>query len=236
MSAPWIDIPLRGDKTKGEIVTTRNPSKEVVSQALTEPDELHVALSSLGDPSPIGLGGFGLTLFVLSFFLLGIAPASLQGVVLPLALFWGGLAQLLAGMWSLRNRNTFSGMVHTSYGVFWIAYATYVHDILPTLPKAQSYEATGLFLLAWTILTLYLMVAALKTNVAIVATFVVLLVLFIVLTVATYAKSTTLTKVGGGIAMLDALMAFYLSAGITIQSVWGRSPLPFGRSLSPRDS
>lgn len=199
----------------------------------TIPEEFRVTLTSLGDASPIGLGGFGLTLFTLSFFQLGIAPASVEGVVLPLALFWGGLAQLLAGMWSLRNRNTFSGMVHTSYGVFWIAYAAYVHDILPTLPKAQSYEATGLFLLAWTILTLYLTVAALRTNVAIVATFVVLLVLFVVLSIATYAQSVTLTKVGGGIAMLDALMAFYLSAGITIESVWGRSVLPFGRSLAP---
>jgi succinate-acetate transporter protein len=197
-----------------------------------QPRELQVSLVSAGDPSPIGLGGFGLTLFTLSFFLLGIAPASVEGVVLPLALFWGGTAQFLAGMWALRNRNTFSGMVHTAYGAFWLAYAAYVKFVVPGMPAGQAFKATGLFLLAWTILTLYLTVASLKTNVAIVATFVVLLIVFIVLTVATYAQSTALTKVGGGIALLDALMAFYLSAGITIESVWGRPVLPFGRSLA----
>jgi succinate-acetate transporter protein len=194
--------------------------------------ELNVTIASAGDPSPIGLGGFGLTLFTLSFFQLGIAPASVEGVVLPLALFWGGGAQFIAGMWALRNRNTFSGMVHSAYGAFWLAYAAYVKFVVPGMPADKAYEATGVFLLAWTILTLYLTVASLKTNVAIVATFVVLLVLFIVLTIATYAQSATLTEVGGGIAMLDALMAFYLSAGITIESVWGRSLLPFGRSLA----
>jgi succinate-acetate transporter protein len=194
--------------------------------------EVQVTVADAGDPSPIGLGGFGLTLFTLSFFQLGIAPASVEGVVLPLALFWGGGAQFVAGMWSLRNRNTFSGMVHSAYGAFWLAYAAYAKFVVPGLPKGQAYEATGLFLLAWTILTVYLTVASLRTNVAIVATFVVLLVLFVVLTAATYAQSTLWTKIGGGIALLDALMAFYLSAGITIESVWGHPVLPFGRSLA----
>lgn len=196
------------------------------------PQDLQVSLALAGDPSPIGLGGFGLTLFTLSFFQLGLASSSVEGVVLPLALFWGGSAQFLAGMWSLRNRNTFSGMVHTAYGAFWLAYAAYVRYIVPGLPASHVYEATGVFLLAWTILTLYLTVAAMKTNVAVLATFIVLLVLFIVLTAATYAQSTLWTKIAGGLAMLDAMMAFYLSAGITIESVWGRTLLPFGRSLA----
>lgn len=215
----------------------------MISETSTTPDEhrerveptnreVNVSLVSAGDPSPIGLGGFGLTLFTLSFFLLGIAPASVEAVVLPLALFWGGGAQFVAGMWALRNRNTFSGMVHSAYGAFWLAYAAYVKFVVPSMPADKAYQATGVFLLAWTILTLYLTVASLKTNVAIVATFVVLLLLFVVLTAATYAQSTTWTKVSGGIAMLDALMAFYLSAGITIESVWGRPLLPFGRSLA----
>jgi succinate-acetate transporter protein len=212
-----------------EMAQTPNESRQTPEPATRE---LNVTLANAGDPSPIGLGGFGVTLFTLSFFLLHIAPSSVEGVVLPLALFWGGGAQLLAGLWSLRNRNTFSGMVHTAYGSFWLAYAAYVKFVVPGMPADKAYQATGVFLLAWTILTLYLTVASLKTNVAIVATFVVLLVLFIVLTAATYAQSTTWTKVAGGIAMLDALMALYLSAGIAIESVWGRPLLPFGRSLA----
>ena len=86
-------------------------------------------------------------------------PSNLEAVVLPLALFYGGLAQLLAGMWEFRKANTFGALAFSSYGAFWLSFAAYVKFIAPGLPASSAGTATGLFLLAWTIFTAYMTVA-----------------------------------------------------------------------------
>ena len=78
------------------------------------------AAMSIADPAPLGLAAFALTTFVLSFFNAGIVSDTGEPVVLGVALAYGGIAQVLAGMWEFRNNNTFGATAFTSYGAFWL--------------------------------------------------------------------------------------------------------------------
>src|SRR3954451_24018200 len=83
-----------------------------------------------------------MTTFVLSCFNAGFfGPKSpLEAVVLPLALFYGGLAQLLAGMWEFRKANTFGAVAFSSYGAFWLSFAAYARFVAPSTAAALRYE------------------------------------------------------------------------------------------------
>ena len=123
--------------------------------------------SAIADPGPLGLGAFAMTTFVLSCFNAHLIDASVQGVVLPLAAFYGGLVQLLAGMWEFRRGNAFAATAFSSYGAFWLSFAGYVSRIAPHLSPGTAHQATGLYLLAWTVFTAYMTVASLRTSTAV---------------------------------------------------------------------
>lgn len=182
--------------------------------------------SPVGDPAPIGLAGFAMTTFLLSLFNSGVLATNLEGVVLPLALVYGGAAQLLAGMWELRNKNTFGALAFTSYGAFWIAFFYYVRYVAGGLPAATAYQATGYFLLMWTIFTAYMLVASLRTSVAVVAVFLTLTVTFALLAAGALDQEIHITHVGGYVGMVTAALAWYASfAGVT-NATWKKVVLP----------
>src|SRR5690242_14717284 len=110
-------------------------------------------IATIADPGPLGLAAFAMTTFLLSCFNAGLVFKGLEAVVLPVALFYGGIVQVLAGMWEFRKGNTFGALAFSSYGAFWLSLAAYIKFIVPGLPAAAAASATGLFLLAWTIFT-----------------------------------------------------------------------------------
>ncbi len=195
------------------------------SQATDAPTSTAPAIA---DPAPLGLAGFAMTTFVLSLVNANILAASLGAVVLPLALFYGGLAQLLAGMWEFKNKNTFGAVAFTSYAAFWLAYDAYVKFVAGGLPAATAYQATGVFLLAWTIFTLYMLLASLGTNRAVFLVFLVLVVTFVLLTIGAFAQSATISKIGGYLGIITALAAWYTSAAVVTNATWKRTVLPVG--------
>lgn len=179
------------------------------------------------DPGPLGMAAFALTTFVLSVFNAGLLGADLQPVVLPLALFYGGLTQVLAGMWAFRTGNTFGALAFTSFGAFWLSYAAYAQFVLDGLgPNADS--ATALFLLGWTIFSAYMTVAAMRTNVAVLAVFLALTATLVLLTAAGFTGSTALTHAGGWVGLLTAALAWYGSSAVIINLTWNREVLPVG--------
>lgn len=180
----------------------------------------------IADPGPLGLGAFALTTFALSVFNADLLGASLEGVVLPLALLYGGAAQVLAGMWEFRKGNTFGALAFTSYGAFWLSFFYYVKYIAGGLPPATAHEATGLFLLVWTIFTAYMLLASLRTNLMLVAVFTVLLATFILLTAGAFGPSTTVTHVGGWFGLGTAVLAWYGSAAGVVNATYKRDLLP----------
>ncbi|NNN18417.1 MAG: acetate uptake transporter [Acidimicrobiaceae bacterium] len=182
---------------------------------------------AIADPAALGLAGFGVTTLVLSVFNAGILDGKLVGVVLPLTIFYGGIVQLLAGMWEFKRGNIFGTVAFTSYGAFWLSFYLYVHSIAGTLPAAQANKATGLFLLVWTIFTAIMTVAAFGLNGVIKSLFVILLITFILLTIGAFATSATwATKVGGYTGIITALVALYGTLGLVTNATHGREVIP----------
>jgi succinate-acetate transporter protein len=181
---------------------------------------------AIADPGPLGLAGFAATTFVLSSFNAHLIDASLEAVVLPLALFYGGLIQLLAGMWEFRKGNTFGATAFASYGGFWLSYAAYAKFVAGSLPAGTAHQATGLFLLIWAIFTVYMTVAAMGTNGALLAVFVALSATFVVLTIAEFAESAGTTRLGGWLGLVTAVLAWYASFAVVTNSAWKRGVLP----------
>ena len=116
------------------------------------------------DPAPLGLAAFALTTFVLSMFNADLVNKAGEPVVLGLALAYGGVAQILAGMWEFRTGNTFGAVAFTSFGAFWISFWAFVTFFAGEVPAANVGDAVGLYLIAWGIFTTYMFVASLRTN------------------------------------------------------------------------
>jgi succinate-acetate transporter protein len=172
------------------------------------------------DPGPLGLAAFGLTTFVLSFANAGIIPGG--GVsVLGLALFYGGIGQVIAGIWEFANKNTFGATAFTSYGLFWMA----AWFLLTSGNKVDA-AGVGLFFLAWGIFTLYMTFAALKTNLVLVLVFIALTLTFAFLSIGNFSGSAPITHIGGYLGIVTAVLAFYGSFAGVINSTFKRVVLP----------
>ncbi len=181
------------------------------------------AALSTADPAPLGLAGFAATTFVLSFVDAGLVGAGVVAAVLPLALFYGGLGQLLAGVLEYRRGNTFGVTAFSTYGAFWLAFAFYAWFFKkPTTPAS----ADGLFLLMFAIVTLFLTIAAIRLSGAVLTVFVLLTLTFVLLAIGAFAGSNGITHVGGYVGILTAIAAFYTSAAVVINATWKRDVLP----------
>ncbi|HEY1595343.1 MAG TPA: acetate uptake transporter [Thermoleophilaceae bacterium] len=178
------------------------------------------------DPAPLGLAGFALTTFVLSMFNAHLVSEAGESVVLGLALAYGGLAQLLAGMWEFRTGNTFGAVAFSSYGAFWISFWVLVTFFAPKIPAAHAGDAIGLYLWAWGIFTTYMFVASLRTTGAIALVFFLLAATFIVLGIGNSGGSTNVIKIGGYLGLATAIAAWYASFAAVMAHTFKRAVLP----------
>jgi succinate-acetate transporter protein len=178
------------------------------------------------DPGPLGLAAFAMSTFVLSMFNSQLVSAGGEPVVLGLALAYGGIAQLLAGMWEFRTGNTFGAVAFTSFGAFWISFFLLVTFFAPNLPAADAGHAVGLYLWAWAIFTSYMFVASLRTTGAVALVFFLLAITFVLLAIGDSGAHESVTKWGGYLGLATAAAAWYASfAGVT-NSTFGRTVLP----------
>ena len=169
----------------------------------------------IADPAPLGLAAFALTTFVLSFVNTGLV--TVEPVVFGLALAYGGLAQLAAGMWEFAKGNTFGATAFASYGGFWISFWYLTgHTDLGTENAGDIANSIGLYLLAWAIFTGYMSVAASRVSGAVLTVFVLLTLTYLALAIGEFATSDGIHKIGGWLGVLTALAAWYASfAGVT---------------------
>jgi uncharacterized protein len=190
--------------------------------------------ATIADPGPLGLAGFAATTLVLSFVNAGLVDKAVVAAVLPLALFYGGLGQLIAGLFDFRKGNTFGATAFCTYGGFWLAFAFYGWFFEADAIKAGvDGTATGMFLLVFTIVTAYLTLASLRTSGALIAVFTLLTLTFLFLTIGSLAGAAGISKIGGFIGIVTAIVAFYTSAAIVTNATWQRSVLPVF-PLAPR--
>ncbi|HEX3650293.1 MAG TPA: acetate uptake transporter [Pseudonocardiaceae bacterium] len=186
-------------------------------------EETAPAVTTTADPGPLGLAGFAATTMVLSFVNAGIISGDAVNAVLALALFYGGLGQIIAGLLEYRRGNTFGVTAFCTYGGFWLAFAFYVW-FFKGLGNAGS--ATGMFLLMFAIVTAYLTLSTLRLNGALLVVFVLLTLTFLLLAIGAFAGSKGLDKVGGVVGIVTAVAAFYTSAAVVTNATWKRPVLP----------
>jgi len=182
--------------------------------------------AAFADPGPLGLAGFAMTTFFLSSVNIGWLNEKTTPVVLGLALFYGGLAQLLAGMWEFKKGNTFGATAFASYGAFWISFWAFVVFYAGKVPKADATQAVGLYLFAWGIFTAYMWIASFKTTAAVNLIFFLLTITFFLLAFGEWGTSSGLSKLGGYFGLVTALAAWYASFAGVINSTFGKVVLP----------
>ena len=193
---------------------------ESARQAITQPAE------AIADPAPLGLAAFALTTFVLSFFNADLVNAGGEPVVLGLALAYGGLAQLLAGMWEFKNNNTFGATAFSSFGAFWISLFVFDEFLVDSVPAANLGDAVGLYLIGWGIFTTYMFIASLRVSAAVALVFFLLAPTFIVLGIGNSAGNDTIIHIGGWLGIATAIAAWYASFASVTNKTFGRVVLP----------
>jgi uncharacterized protein len=178
------------------------------------------------DPAPLGLAGFAMTTFVLSMFNANFVSATGEPVVFGLAFAYGGIAQLLAGMWEFRNGNTFGALAFSSFGAFWLSLFVFEVFFAGSIPTADLGHAAGLYLWSWAIFTAYMLVASLRTTAAVALVFFLLTITFVLLAIGASGAHETVTHWGGYLGIATAVAAWYASFATVTNSTFGRTVLP----------
>jgi succinate-acetate transporter protein len=186
-----------------------------------------VELPNVADPAPLGLAAFALTTFLLSAKNAGWTDGG--NAWLGFAFAYGGLAQLLAGMWEFRNRNVFGATAFSTYGSFWIGLGLYVLLVEGGSPNALN--DLGFILLAFAIFNTYMLLWSSRVNVAVFLVFLTLEITEIVLFFGFFSDSETIIKAGGMIGILTALVAWYTSAAGVVNGMAGRQVLKVGSPI-----
>jgi succinate-acetate transporter protein len=185
-------------------------------------------LPAIANPAPLGLAAFALTTFVLSMFNAGLLGAGGEPIVFGLALTYGGLAQLLAGMWEFRAGNTFGATAFVSYGAFWLSYWAFVQFFEKSVPAKDAGHAVGLYLICWGIFTAYMLIASLRTTVALATVFALLAATFLLLGIGNSGAHSGIIKTGGWFGLATALVAWYASFAEVSNTTFGRTVFPVG--------
>ena len=186
------------------------------------------------DPAPLGLAGFALTTFLLSGHNASWIPDLIW--VGP-ALFYGGAAQLLAGMWEYRNRNVFGATAFSTYGGFWLGLGTFVvlaetTKFLANFKGGDLTNALAWFLFAFAVFNTYMLLGSLRVSVAVFLVFLTLEITEILLVIGFFNLSHGGTEwwlhAGGWAGILTAAVAWYASAAGVMNGVAGKVVFPVG--------
>jgi len=180
-----------------------------------------------GNPAPLGLMGFGMTTVLLNLHNAGLFP--LDSMILAMGIFYGGLAQVIAGIMEWKKGNTFAATAFTSYGMFWLTLVALV-----TLPKANlgvaapAKGAMPAYLLAWGIFTAVLFIGTLRLNRALQVVFASLTILFFLLAFGEGMGNESVVRFAGWEGIFCGASAIYAGLAQVLNEVYGRVVWPLG--------
>lgn len=207
----------------------RWPPKE---DDLTSTTDAPAPAPAVADPAPLGLAAFALTTFLLSAANAKWMTSATGDAWLGYAIAYGGIAQLLAGMWEFRNKNVFGATAFATYGSFWIGLALWAKMVAPNAASVSAAtHDLGWILLAFAIFNTYMLFWSTQVNGAVFGVFLTLEITEIVLFIGFLSINANLIKIGGYLGVLTAVVAWYASAAGVINGMKGKPVLPVGGPL-----
>lgn len=181
-------------------------------------------IDDTANPAPLGLCAFGMTTILLSLHNAGLT--GLSSPIIAMAIFYGGIAQVIAGIMEWKKNNTFGMVTFGSFGFFWISFASIL--ILPALNLAKSPQAVDLaaFLGVWGIFAIGLFICTFKMHRILNVTLFFVVLLVVLLIVGDLTGSGIIKSSGGVVGIIAGLLALYIGLGQVINEVFGKKIFP----------
>ena len=175
------------------------------------------------NPGPLGLYGFALTTILLNIHNAGFY--GITGMIMSMGIFYGGIAQLVAGLMEWKRGNQFGSVAFISYGSFWLSLVFIWAAPYFGLPKATPVEM-GFYLMIWGIFSVVFFLQTFNGKKVGILLFGLLTILFTLLTIGTFTENATILKIAGFEGILCGLVAFYEASAIMINEKYKRDILP----------
>lgn len=194
---------------------------------LSQTNIVNASLKDLtANPAPLGLLGFGMTTILLNIHNAGLFP--LNAMILAMGIFYGGLAQIIAGTMEWKKNNTFGTTAFISYGMFWLSLVGLI--IMPKLGwvEAATGKAMAAYLFMWGLFTFVMFIGTLKMNRAMQFVFSSLALLFFLLALGDFTGVEEITKVAGYEGIICGFSAMYTGLAQVLNEIYGKIILPLG--------
>jgi len=181
----------------------------------------------LANPAPLGLMGFGMTTVLLNLHNAGFF--ALGSMILAIGIFYGGIAQIIAGILEYKKGNTFGMTAFTSYGLFWLSFVgiLVIPALIPSV-TAPGDTAMGWYLFMWSLFTGFMFISTLKKPKALQFVFGSLTILFWLLALGHFLQNPDITRIAGYEGIICGLSAIYLAMAEVINETFGKTILPVG--------
>ena len=181
----------------------------------------------LANPAPLGLAAFGITTVLLNIHNAGFYD--LGAMILAMGIFYGGLAQVIAGVLEYQKGNTFGVTAFTSYGLFWLSLVAIIilPHLIPSITSPDK-EAMTAYLFIWGLFTALMFISSLTKPTALQFVFLSLTVLFWLLALGEITQNTTITTIAGYEGIICGLSAIYLAMAEVINENYQKNIVPIG--------
>ena len=184
---------------------------------------------SIANPLSLGLTAFGLITFLGGVVAIGFYQPDSFGILVPVGFFFGGIAQLLAGMWAFRKNDNLLATLFTSYGAFWLTLSTLIAGVGAGAITAGPalMPLMGMLFAIWGVEMVYLWVASMRHSVSLAVVTGLLLLSLALLSIGTLSGSIGITMAGGWAAIISGVCAWYTAAANVINDTFRKHALPF---------
>jgi len=188
--------------------------------------EMIVIKDTTANPAPLGLMGFGMTTVLLNLHNAGLFD--LGTMILAMGIFYGGIAQIIAGIMEWKKKNTFGTTAFCSYGLFWLSLVALILMPKMGLGNTPATAAMAAYLIMWGVFTFVMFIATLKLNRALQLIFASLALLFFLLAIADLSGSPVIKRIAGWEGIICGLLAIYAALAQVLNEVYGKTIAPVG--------
>lgn len=178
-------------------------------------------VDATANPAPLGLMGFGMTTVLLNLHNAGFF--ALGSMIMAMGIFYGGIAQIIAGIMEWKKGNTFGTTAFTSYGLFWLSLVGLW--VMPAVKWGEATEtvAVGAYLFMWGLFTAVMFIGTLKINRRLQFVFGSLAVLFFLLAIGDWTGNPLIKQIAGWEGIICGFSAIYTALAQVLEELYGKS-------------